>query len=160
MDVRHVCCLGMSRPSGLFLVILDASVSLLSELVWTTRLMMMGCFRTTHLWGWTMNGLQLGRFIKEVFNDLGCGCTSVLSFRVTEASLKLEATFWRQFSPRVSASVGGSWNNVTLRQFLRFWMFKVDFLFTCLLSHSLVFLISLFPSSAVFSSSGDTLLSR
>jgi hypothetical protein len=103
-----VCCLGMSRPGGLFLVILDALVSLLSELVWMTRLMTIGCFRTTHLWGWKMNGLQLGRFIKEVFNDSGCGCTSVLSFRVTEASLMLEAMFWRQFSPRVSASVGGS----------------------------------------------------
>ncbi len=40
-----------------------------------------------------MNGLQLGRFIKAVFNDSGYGGISFLSFRVTEASLMLEATF-------------------------------------------------------------------
>jgi hypothetical protein len=59
---------GMSRPCRLFLVISDAPVSLLSELVRTTHLVMKGCFWTTHLWEWTMSGLRLGRFIKVILN--------------------------------------------------------------------------------------------
>uniref|UniRef100_A0A2N9ES48 Uncharacterized protein n=1 Tax=Fagus sylvatica TaxID=28930 RepID=A0A2N9ES48_FAGSY len=86
----------------LFLMISDAPVSLLSELVKMTHLVTSVCFRTTHLRGWMTNGLRLGRFIKAVFNASGQGCTSVLSFRVIEASLMLEATFWRQFLPRVA----------------------------------------------------------
>jgi hypothetical protein len=96
----------VSHPCMLFLMISDAPVSLLSELVKMTHLVTSVCFRTTHLRGWMTNGLRLGRFIKAVFNASGQGCTSVLSFRVIEASLMLEATFWRQFLPRVGAPVG------------------------------------------------------
>ncbi len=49
IDDRHMCGVGgMSRPGGLFLVISDAPVNLLSDLVRTTRLVTMRCFRTTH----------------------------------------------------------------------------------------------------------------
>ena len=75
MDDRHctddcrVCDISsISRPCRLFLVISDAPVSLLSELVRTTHLVTKGCFWTTHLWEWTMSGLRLGRFIKVVLN--------------------------------------------------------------------------------------------
>ena len=63
IDDRRIRGVGnMSRPCRLFLVISDAPVNLLSELVRTTHLVTKGCFWMTPRWGWTMSGLRLGRF--------------------------------------------------------------------------------------------------